>query len=142
MAPKIDWPARSNISMRTWSPNFMNGVAGLPGAVGSRPPPSAVAEEPGGASRVGARAGTRVVPPPPPLGDARAAGRRIAVGDRAGTDDRPRLQGACLGGMGDQLAEIEGQVGGGVGMAELLAVQGRDQRQVELAAVPGIAQLV
>src|SRR5215212_1284379 len=50
----------------------------------------------------------------PSLGDARAAGRRIAVGDRAGTDDRPRLQGACLGGMGDQLAEIEGEVGSGV----------------------------
>src|SRR6185312_2548486 len=43
----------------------------------------------------------------PPLGDAGAAGRRVAVGDRARTDHGTRLEVARPGGVGDQLAEIE-----------------------------------
>src|SRR5207342_84071 len=42
----------------------------------------------------------------------------------------------------DQLAEVEGELGGGVGMTELPAVERRDQRQVEPRAVPGVAQLI
>src|SRR5436309_4879787 len=41
----------------------------------------------------------------PPFGDAGAADRGIAVGDRAGTDDRARFQITCLCRVGDQLAE-------------------------------------
>ena len=59
----------------------------------------------------------------PALGDAGAADRGVAVGDGARAHDRAGLEVARPGGMGDQLAEIEGEIGGGVGMAELLAVQ-------------------
>ena len=46
-----------------------------------------------------------------PLGDAGAADRGVAVGDRARADDGAGLEVPRLGRMGDQLAEVEGQVG-------------------------------
>ena len=101
--------------MRMRSPNFMNGVTGLPLSIVSRTRRSAMQEQPTPASRLA------TVPEPTTV---------------------PASRCRVLRGMGDQLAEIEGQIGAGVGMAELLAVEGRDQRQVELAAVPGVAQLV
>src|SRR5215475_14764502 len=52
------------------------------------------------------------------LGDAGAADRRVAIGHGAGAHDGACLEMARAGGMGDQLAEIEGKIGGGVGMAE------------------------
>src|SRR5215207_1876825 len=52
MAPKIDWPARSNISMRMRSPNAMNGVTGLPLSMVSRTRRSAMQEQPAPASRL------------------------------------------------------------------------------------------
>ena len=44
--------------------------------------------------------------------------------------------------MGDERREIEGHVDAGVGAAERLAVQVDHQRQMNLAAVPGLAQFV
>src|SRR6478609_4308404 len=60
------------------------------------------------------------------LGDARAAGGGIAVGDRPRTDDGAGLEVACLCRMGDELAEIEGEIGRRVGMAEFLPVERRN----------------
>src|SRR5262252_2754581 len=54
------------------------------------------------------------------LGDTGAANRRVAIGHGTGAHDGAGSEMARAGGMGDQLAEIEGEIGGGVGMAELL----------------------
>src|SRR5689334_5063848 len=50
----------------------------------------------------------------PPLGDARTADRGVAIGDRTRADHGSRLEVPRPGGMGDQLAEVEGEVGGGI----------------------------
>ena len=46
MAPKIDFPAASNISMRIVSPNFMNGVLAPPSSMFSIERRSAMQAEP------------------------------------------------------------------------------------------------
>src|SRR4051812_27288207 len=52
MAPKIDWPARSSISMRIGSQTFMKGVVGLPVSIAPRTRRSAMQEQPAEASRL------------------------------------------------------------------------------------------
>ncbi len=86
----------SCISIRTRSPNFRNGVFGAPLSIVSSMRRSAMQAEPdvAGPVRHGARA-----------------------------DDGAGRQRTGLGGMGDQLREIERHVDAGVGRAELLAVQ-------------------
>ena len=77
--------------MRMRSPNFMNGVTGLPPSSVSRTRRSAMQEQPTEASRLA------TVPEPTTV--------LLEV---------PRLRR-----MGDELAEIEGQVGRGVGPPKL-----------------------
>src|SRR4029450_6940541 len=149
MAPKIDWPARSNISMRMRSPNAMNGVTGLPLSMVSRTRRSAMQEQPTPASRLATVPEPKTVP----------ASRCRVRAAWAMSWPKSKVRSVAALGWPNSLpfkVEISGRVrlppspgapsssggGGGVGMSELPAVQGRDQRQVELAAIPGVAQLV
>ena len=115
MAPKIDCPSASNISIRTTSPNFRNGVSGLPVIDGLDHPL---------------------------LGQARPSDRTIAVRYRSGSNDRARGQRAGLGVVRDQLAEIELQIDSGIRLTDRLAVNVDHKRETEFAAVPRIAQFI
>ena len=126
MAPKIEWPARSFISMRIVSPKRMKGVLASP--VQDR--------------LDGALFGDAGIADPA-LGDGLARPAvLVLVGHGAGADDRAGAERPGLGRMGDQGREIEGHVRARIGLAEGRSVEGGEQGQVQLAAVPGIAEFV
>ena len=54
----------------------------------------------------------------------------------------PAAERARLGGMGDQLRKGERHVLAGIGCAEVRAVELDQQRQMQLAVLPGVAQFV
>ncbi len=114
-APNKLRPSRSSISMRTTSPKLMNGVLGLPSRSVSTVRRSAKQEAP------------RLV---------------SLVGDGAGADDGARRQRASLGRMRHQLGEIELHVLTRLRRTEPLAIDMRQQRQMQLVATPVIAQFV
>ena len=119
IAPKIEWPALSFISMRTVSPKRRNGVFGAP--CSNRLDRAQL----GDAGIAGAALGDRL---------ARAAVE--LVGDRARADDRAGGERPGLRGMGDQLRKIEGHVDAGIGAAERLAVEVDVERQAAACRRP------
>src|SRR3954451_2173542 len=78
-----------------------------------------------------------------PFGDrpARPA-LRVLFRDRAGADDRACRERPRLRRVADQGRKIEGHVVAGVRAAENPAVDGGQERQGELRAVPGLAELI
>src|SRR5579859_998639 len=66
----------------------------------------------------------------------------VAVRHGARADDGAGRQRTGPGGMGDQGREVEGHVDARIGLAEQFAVQMGQQRQMQLAAVPGVAERV
>src|SRR5712692_3941915 len=118
MAPKIERPWRSRISMRTLSTNLRNGVTGLP---------------------------CRSVSTVRCIGDAgiakaalldRLAGCAVGIAVRHGASAENGAGGkrASLGRMRDQCREIERHVVAGNRFAERLAVDEAEQRQIDFRA--------
>ncbi|MNK74606.1 hypothetical protein D3C87_941250 [compost metagenome] len=66
----------------------------------------------------------------------------VLVRHRARADDGPGDQGAGLGQMGDQNAEVEGHVDARVGLAELCAVQLDQKLARQLAVLPAIPEFI
>ena len=66
----------------------------------------------------------------------------VLVADGARADNAAGAHVAGLADVGDQLAEVKGHLGAGLAHADLAAVPGALQRQVQTALVPGIADFI
>ena len=126
MAPKIEWPAASSISMRTRSPNFRNGVFGLP--VQDR--------------LDGAQLGEAGVADAALLH--RLAGPAVRlVGDGAGADDGAGAEPPRLGGVRDQLRETRRSCPGpALGLPSSLPLIEASSGRCSLPSCQALAQLV
>src|ERR671914_2698160 len=67
---------------------------------------------------------------------------RVLVRHGAGSDDRASAETPGSRGVRDERPEIEGHIRPGVRLAEQLAVHRGEQRQMDLAVMPRLAQLV
>ena len=126
MAPKIEWRLSSFISMRTRSPKRRNGVFGC------------AAQDGLDRAQLG-DAGIAERRPRPPACPARRPGLLETVPEPMIV---PAPSGRVLAAWAISVAEIEGHVDAGIGRPNGLPFRSTMQRPVQLAAVPGVAQLV